>query len=148
MVHYRRASYTAFLAPIDDEETGEEERQPQPRRGPGITFGKLRTVDTTAVKQVIWPHELVFTPDGQPATYQNRFCMAFVNVYLSTNFTGAHEGLGRSPGAPWPVVRAYHAVWLQHLEQSRATWEDDGIRLMLKRALVWHRVAQATGDPT
>ena len=25
----------------------------------------------------------------------------------------------------WPMVRAYHAVWLQHLEQGRATWDDE-----------------------
>ena len=82
--HHRRASYTPFLAPLaDEEETGEEERQPDPRRRPRITFGKLRTADTTAVKQVIWPHELVFTPDGHPATYQNLSFMALVNGYLS-----------------------------------------------------------------
>ena len=40
----------------------------------------------------------------------------------------------------WPV-RAYHAVWLQHIEQGRATWEDETTRLKLHRSLVWHRMA-------
>ena len=81
--HHRKASYTPFLAPTDDEETREEERQPQPRRRPRITSGKLRTADTTAVKQVIWLHGLVFTPVGQPATYQNLSFVAFDNGYIS-----------------------------------------------------------------
>ena len=43
-----------------------------------------------------------------------------------------------------PVVLAYHAAWHQHLEQGRATLEDKVIRLKLRRALVWHRVAPPT----
>ena len=81
--HHRRASYTTFLAPTDDEVTREEERQPQSRRRPRITSGTLGTADTTTVQQVIWPHELVFTPDGQPATYHNLSFMAVVNGYFS-----------------------------------------------------------------
>ena len=63
--HCRRASYPSFLATTDDEEAGEEDKKHQLRRSPKITSGKLMTVDTTAVKQVIWPHELGFTPDGE-----------------------------------------------------------------------------------
>ena len=73
-----RASYPSLLAATDDEPDGKEEEQPQPRRTQ-ITSGKLRTMDTTAVKHVLWPHELVFTPDGQPAVYDSISCMAFVN---------------------------------------------------------------------
>ena len=76
-------SYKPFKDHIDEEETGEEEKQPPPRRRPRIISGKLRTDETTAVNQVIWPHELVFTPDGQPVTYQNMSFMPFVNGYLS-----------------------------------------------------------------
>ena len=41
----------------------------------------------------------------------------------------------------WPVVLAYHAAWLQHLEQGRAMWGDDDTKLKLRHACVWHRVA-------
>ena len=44
----------------------------------------------------------------------------------------------------WPVVRAYYTAWLQHLEQGRATWDDEVTRLKLRRALVWHRIALPT----
>ena len=41
----------------------------------------------------------------------------------------------------WPMVRAYHAAWLQHLEQGTAILADDDIRLKLKRVLIWHSAA-------
>ena len=40
-------------------------------------------MDTTAVKQVPWCHELIFTPEDQPTVYNSISCMAFVNGYLS-----------------------------------------------------------------
>ena len=44
----------------------------------------------------------------------------------------------------WPTVRAYHAVWLQHIEQGRATWDDENTRLKPRRSLVWHRLAPSS----
>ena len=44
----------------------------------------------------------------------------------------------------WHMVRAYHAVWLQHQEQGRVTWNDEATRLKLCRALVWHRIAPSS----
>ena len=41
----------------------------------------------------------------------------------------------------WPVIRNYHAVWLQHIEQWRATWGDEVTCLDLRSSLVWHRLA-------
>ena len=31
----------------------------------------------------------------------------------------------------WPMVRAYHAVWLQHIDQGRATWDNEATHLKL-----------------
>ena len=47
----------------------------------------------------------------------------------------------------WPIVRAYHAVWLQHLEQGRASWNDEITRHKLQWALVWHRIASSLQPP-
>ena len=41
----------------------------------------------------------------------------------------------------WPAIRNFHGVWLQHIEQGRATWGDEVTRLDLRRSLVWHRLA-------
>ena len=38
----------------------------------------------------------------------------------------------------WPAVRAYHATWLQHMEQGWAAWGDQAAKLELHCALVWH----------
>ena len=84
VVHHMSASYSSFRAIINDESDVKEEAQPQLRRRTKLTSGKLRTMDTTAVKEVLWPHELVFTPDGQPAIYESLSSMAFVNGYFST----------------------------------------------------------------
>ena len=48
----------------------------------------------------------------------------------------------------WPTVRAYHVVWLQHLERGRATWDDEATRLKLHKALVWHREAPSSQPST
>ena len=50
----------------------------------------------------------------------------------------------------WPLVKVYHVVWFQHLNQGRVTWNDEATRLKLCRALVWHRIApspQASATP-
>ena len=44
----------------------------------------------------------------------------------------------------WEIVRSYHAAWLQHLEQSRATRNDSDKKLKLRRVLVWYRVTPPT----
>ena len=41
----------------------------------------------------------------------------------------------------WKVVRNYHAIWLQHLESERATWENSAIRSDLRRTHVWNSAA-------
>ena len=77
----------------------------------------------------MWPHEYVFTPKGQPAAYESISIMAFVTGYLTImdlqsealrRKISAHLKEVSEDGATfvWPMVRAYHAMWLQH--QNRA----------------------------
>ena len=142
--------YPSFLATTGDKSDGEEEKQPQLRRR-YITSGRLITVDTTAVNQVLWPHELVFTPDGRTTVYNSISCMAFMNRYLSImalqmdilrNKMTIHlqEMMEDGKTFRWPVVHAYHVAWLQHLEQGRATWDYEATRLKLRRVFFWHSV--------
>ena len=37
----------------------------------------------------------------------------------------------------WQRVRAFHGVWLNQLEQGRATWQDEE-KLRFRCAIVWH----------
>ena len=83
VAHHIRAPYASLSATTDNDSDGTEEEQPHPRRSAKITSSRLRTVDKTALMQVLLPHKLFFTPDGQPASYHSLSCMAFVNGYLS-----------------------------------------------------------------
>ena len=83
------------------------------------------------------PHQRV-----EPAVYDSMSSMAFVNGYLAImslqkdtlrDKMAIHlqEMMEDGETFRWPVVRAYHSVWLQHLEQGRATWDDEVMRLKL-----------------
>ena len=41
----------------------------------------------------------------------------------------------------WKTVRDYHAVWLQQIEQWRASWGDKEKKTRFRRTLVWNRAA-------
>ena len=115
-----RASYPSFLANTEDDPDGEEEEeQLQVTRRSKITSGKLRS-DTTAVKHVLWPHELVFTPKSQPMVYESMPSMAFVNGYLTImslqkdtlrEKMAIHlqEMMDDGETFRWPVVRVHYA---------------------------------------
>ena len=142
------------MAITDDETDGEEEEEEQlpAIRRSIITSDKLRSADTTDIKKLLWPNELVFTPEGQPAVYECLSARAFVNGYLTImsfqkdSLTDKmdvhlHEMMDDWKTFRWPVGRAYQAVWLQHLEQGRAIWNDEVTMLKLRRAVVLHRIA-------
>ena len=38
----------------------------------------------------------------------------------------------------WEKVWAFHANWLNQLEQNRCTWADIEQKLNMRRSLVWH----------
>ena len=79
MVEHRvRTAHIPALAITDDEADGEEEARPQAPRGAARTSGKLRSANTAAVHRVTWPHEYVYTPEGQPSEYESMSSMAFV----------------------------------------------------------------------
>ena len=44
----------------------------------------------------------------------------------------------------WEATRAFHAVWLQQLEQGRVTWKDTELRVSYRRTLVWHQPAMGS----
>ena len=127
VAHCIRAPCLSIWATTDHDSGGKEEAQPHPRMRAKITSGRLRTADTPVRKQVLWPHELVFTPNGQLASYDSLSCRAYENGYLSImalqtdiirNKMAIHlqEIMEDGETFGWTVVRAYHGTWLQHLE--------------------------------
>ena len=98
------------LAVTDDEINGEEEEQLPTTRRAQVTSGELRSADTTAIKKVLWPHELILMPKGQPAAYKNLLAMPFVNGYLTKMAVHLHEMMEDGENFGWSVVRAAYAV--------------------------------------
>ena len=66
--------------------------------------------------------------------------MAFVKGYLTVRLREPHhiqsfmldhlqELMEDWEHYGWPVVRAYHVAWLQHIEQGRVAWGDEAVIL-------------------
>ena len=49
----------------------------------GLKFGKLRTADTSVLRKVVCPHEVVYMAAGKPAEYAQLSVPLFVNGYLA-----------------------------------------------------------------
>ena len=88
-------------------------------------------VSSDLLIQQLWPRELVFILEGRNATYKSLSAMAFAKGYLTImslrtdslrDKMAVHleEIMENGEILGWPMVRAYHTVWLQHLEQGRA----------------------------
>ena len=145
---YLRGTRQVYAAHIDDDEV----TSPQPKkhhRPSSVVLGQL----TKLVKQITWPHELIYTQASLPAVYEDLSPMSFVNGYLEILATvkddtkelmlsHLQELMADGEAYGWPVVLAYHAAWLRHLEQGLAAWTDLDTKLKLRQALVWHRWQQ------
>ena len=57
-------------------------REP-PKKRKVLKSGKVRTADAMVLKQVTWPHELMYMASGQPAVYENLTIALFVSSYLA-----------------------------------------------------------------
>ena len=47
-----------------------------------LKSGKLRTDNSLVVPHVVWPHELVYTAEGQPAVYDTISVPLFISGYM------------------------------------------------------------------
>ena len=43
----------------------------------------------------------------------------------------------------WEALPAFHAVWLQQMDQGWVTWTDAEFKLVFRCSLVWHHAAPA-----
>ena len=100
---------------------------------------------------------VVYTSTGQPAVYEEMSVTLFVSGLLMVM---AREKIAIKPymlqhmqelmedaeSYGWELIRAYHAIWLQQLEQGRVSWPDEEKKMKYHRALVWHHV-MATAKP-
>ena len=94
--------------------------------------------------QVTWHHELSYVPSGKHAVYETLSTISFVNGYIEVLNTVNQDTKVHMLSHPqklmvdgvaygWQVVLNYHAAWLQHIKQGRATWGNEHTKLKLRR---------------
>jgi hypothetical protein len=116
--------------------------------------GKVSGRDTTAANIVKvkaqWPHHEIFLAGGKPAKYNDLTLPMFCRGYTSKmNSQNSHlrnlmsEHLIRlmkdADKHDWEDVKAYHGVFLQHVEAGRTTWEDSEFRQELRHDMLVDR---------
>ena len=79
--HHRRTPL--LVKTCTDESEMDEEPAPRRKKAQALKSGKVRTVDSTVIKRIMWPHELVYTSRGEPVTYELISLPQFVTGYLS-----------------------------------------------------------------
>ena len=123
--------------PTTDDDAGSEKKltTPAPRRN-GLKSGKTHTADTTLLRKITWPHEVVYTSSGHPTVFEEMSMSLFVSGYLTViagekdqikpyMIQHLQELIDDAESLVWEPVRAYYAVWLQQLEEGRTSWSDD-----------------------
>ena len=68
----------------DGGSNAEEEVLVSCKRCSAIKSGMVQTADSTVVKQITWPHELMYAAGGQPGIYEELILPLFVSGYLAT----------------------------------------------------------------
>jgi hypothetical protein len=128
-------------------------RKQLPATGNHIS-GRHRTVDSTATHTVMWPQERVHDARGLRMKYEDlswdKFVLGFLccvneaepnlQPLLYMHLRELMEDAGMYGLEP---VKAFHGVWLNHIEQGRATWHDEKTREKLRRQFVWNAPRQA-----
>ena len=69
-------------ARTEENMTSDEEEQLGPRWRRLLKSGLHRTGATMVLNKVTWPHEVVYTSAGKPATYQHISIPLFIHGYL------------------------------------------------------------------
>ena len=138
---------TYSRAMTEGDSTSEELEQPATRRKKQLKSGMDRTGATMVVRQLPWPHKLVYTVVRKSEAYQDISIPLFVQGYLV--IMEGEEGAIRQRMAShleelmsdaelygWECTRTFHGIWLNQLEQGRCTWIDDE-KVGFPLALVW-----------
>ena len=82
VANHLRGTIPAYAVNTDDNSVDEEMTSPQPKKLQKAISSKLRPANNMVVKQIMWPHKLIYTPAGLPSVYENLSLMLFVNGYL------------------------------------------------------------------
>ena len=95
------------------------------------------TEATSVKKRITRPHTVIYGTDGHPATYKEFTVSSFVRGYLivlkdvqvsevkDRMVLHLEELMEDVDIYGWEKVKAFHAAWLNQMEQRRCDWTDD-----------------------
>ena len=121
----------AVVYSTDQDSDSKEELVSHKRRKATIKLGKLHTANTTVLKKIMWPQELVYRPNSQPTVYDKLTLHLFISGYLvilesvkPTQKEAIRRHLNKLMADVevygWELVQVFHAIWLQQLENGYA----------------------------
>ena len=98
-------------------------------RKKALTSGKIRIPDSSVLHKVVWPHKVVYTAIGKVAEYEGLTISLFISGYLVAMVAEktsvyplmiqhVQDWMSDVYLYGWGPVRAFHAIWLHHLEQG------------------------------
>ena len=76
----RRA--TPSMQDTNDKNPSDDKKHPPPRRGSNLKSGIDRTGASMVIHKVNWLHEVVYTSEGKPASYQDLSIPLFIQHFL------------------------------------------------------------------
>ena len=82
MVNHLKGAPTLYIV-TDDDTASEDEEAPPTHMKWGLKSSKCRIADSLVTKQIVWPHEVVYTSQGQPAVYSELSVALFVSGYFT-----------------------------------------------------------------
>ena len=102
---------------------------------------------TMVIKNITWPHKVVYSSTGKPTAYKDLSVAAFVHGYLR-DITAQHleELMSDCDIYGWDKVRTYHGVLLNQMEQGCLSWEDCVQKLKFCWTFVWHLASPPTAS--
>jgi hypothetical protein len=120
-----------------------------PQKGVSQVSGRHRTADSSAKHPALWPQERVHDARGQIMKYEALTWDKFVLGYLCVTqeadpklqpllYLHLRDMMEDAGIYGLEAVKAFHGVWLNHIEQGRATWQDEHTREKLRRQFVWN----------
>ena len=98
------------------------------------------------VKRITWPHEVISIWGQESQIIYKELSIPLVQGYLivmrcemeavrAKMASHLEDLMGDLELYVWERVRAYHGVWLNQLEQGRATWEDEEDKVRFRMPL-------------
>ena len=118
-----------------------------------------RTGAITVLNKITWPHEVVYTSDGKPASYPDISVLQFVYGYLIVMESkeadikvkmAAHlkDLMSDAQVYGWDRTKVFNGIWLNQFEQGRCTWYDEDDKMQFCRTLIWHLACPSPSHPT